>query len=84
MEFPSDEATFSNDEVFMVGSSLLVQGIYTEQAKHASVYFPREQSWYDLRTGVVYKGGVTHKLEVTEETIPVFQRELVCIHVDEK
>ena len=30
MEFPSDEATFSNDEAFMVGSSLLVQGIYTE------------------------------------------------------
>jgi hypothetical protein len=30
MEFPSDEATFSNEEAFMVGSSLLVQGIYTE------------------------------------------------------
>ena len=30
MEFPSDETTFSNDEAFMVGSSLLVQGIYTE------------------------------------------------------
>ncbi|KAK7410934.1 hypothetical protein VNO78_02172 [Psophocarpus tetragonolobus] len=74
MEFPSDEATFSNDEAFMVGSSLLVQGIYTERAKHASVYLPGEQSWYDLRTGAVYKGGVTHKLEVTEESIPVFQR----------
>ncbi|EXB31245.1 Neutral alpha-glucosidase AB [Morus notabilis] len=30
MEFPSDKATFSNDEAFMVGNSLLVQGIYTE------------------------------------------------------
>lgn len=30
MEFPADEATFSNDEAFMVGSSLLVQGIFTE------------------------------------------------------
>jgi alpha 1,3-glucosidase len=30
MEFPSDEATFSNDEAFMVGNSILVQGIYTE------------------------------------------------------
>uniref|UniRef100_A0A2P2MUY6 Probable glucan 1,3-alpha-glucosidase n=1 Tax=Rhizophora mucronata TaxID=61149 RepID=A0A2P2MUY6_RHIMU len=30
MEFPSDEATFSNDEAFMVGGSLLVQGIYSE------------------------------------------------------
>ena len=30
MEFPSDEAAFSNDEAFMVGNSLLVQGIYNE------------------------------------------------------
>ncbi|KAK7316926.1 hypothetical protein RJT34_00747 [Clitoria ternatea] len=74
MEFPSDEDTFTNDEAFMVGNSLLVQGIYTERAKHASVYLPGKQSWYDLRTGTVYKGGVTHKLEVTEENIPAFQR----------
>ncbi|CAL0319739.1 unnamed protein product [Lupinus luteus] len=74
MEFPSDKATFSNDEAFMVGNSLLVQGIYTEGAKHTSVYLPGKESWYDLRTGTVYKGGVTHKLEVTEESIPAFQR----------
>ncbi|KAI9087035.1 hypothetical protein K1719_030996 [Acacia pycnantha] len=43
MEFPSDEATFSNDEAFMVGNSLLVQGIYTERAKHVSVYLPGRQ-----------------------------------------
>ncbi|KAI9114330.1 hypothetical protein K1719_014558 [Acacia pycnantha] len=74
MEFPSDEATFSNDEAFMVGNSLLVQGIYTEQAKHVSVYLPGKQPWYDLRTGTVYKGGLTHKLKATEESIPAFQR----------
>ncbi|CBI17232.3 unnamed protein product, partial [Vitis vinifera] len=74
MEFPSDKATFSNDEAFMVGNSLLVQGIYTEQVKHASVYLPGGQSWYDLRTGIIYKGGTAHKLEVSEETIPAFQR----------
>lgn len=34
MEFPSDEATFSNDEAFMVGSGLLVQGVYTEVLLH--------------------------------------------------
>ncbi|XP_010270270.1 PREDICTED: probable glucan 1,3-alpha-glucosidase [Nelumbo nucifera] len=74
MEFPSDEATFSNDEAFMVGNSIFVQGIYTEHARHASVYLPAGQSWYDLRTGVAYKGGVTHKLEVSEESIPAFQK----------
>ncbi|KAK9291916.1 hypothetical protein L1049_019868 [Liquidambar formosana] len=74
MEFPSDEVTFSNDEAFMVGNSLLVQGIYTERAKHASVYLPGEQSWYDIRTGTAYKGGKIHKLEISEESVPAFQR----------
>ncbi|KAM7267039.1 hypothetical protein ACFE04_009205 [Oxalis oulophora] len=74
MEFPSEEATFNNDEAFLVGSSILVQGVYTKDAKHASVYLPGKESWYDLRTGKAYKGGITHKLEVSEESIPAFQR----------
>lgn len=74
MEFPGDEKTFTNDEAFMIGNGLLVQGIYTEKAKHVSVYLPGEESWYDLRSGTAYKGGLTHKLEASEEGIPAFQR----------
>ncbi|XP_057970208.1 probable glucan 1,3-alpha-glucosidase [Malania oleifera] len=74
MEYPYDETTFGNDEAFMVGNSLLVQGIYTEHAKRASVYLPGEESWYDLRTGAAYRGGMTHELDVSEEAIPSFQR----------
>ncbi|KAK6923487.1 Glycoside hydrolase family 31, N-terminal domain [Dillenia turbinata] len=74
MEFPYDEATFSNDEAFMVGKSLLVQGIFTEKAKSVNVYMPGEQAWYDLRTGITYKGASNHKLGVSEESIPAFQR----------
>ncbi|PKI31687.1 hypothetical protein CRG98_047897 [Punica granatum] len=74
MEFPSDETTFKNDEAFMVGNSLLVQGIFIEQAKHVSVYMPGKESWYDVRTGATYSGGSTHKLEALEESIPAFQR----------
>lgn len=39
-----------------------------------SVYFPGKQSWYDFRTGTIYKGGVTHQIEVFEEGIPTFQK----------
>ncbi|KAJ4838179.1 putative glucan 1,3-alpha-glucosidase [Turnera subulata] len=74
MEFPSDEATFNNDEAFMVGSGILVQGIYSERAKHVSVYLPGNEAWYDLRTGTAYKGGKSHKLQVSEESVPAFQR----------
>lgn len=105
MEFPDDEETYSNDEAFMVGNSLLVQGIYTavrplsdffsqihfcfilslittnfnneiwhQQTKQVSVYLPGEQSWYDLRTGTAYKGGKSYNLEVSDDSIPSFQR----------
>nr|XP_016496210.1 PREDICTED: probable glucan 1,3-alpha-glucosidase [Nicotiana tabacum] len=74
MEFPGDEKSFSNDEAFMVGNGLLVQGIYTERAKHVSVYLPGDESWYDLRSGFAYKGGQTHKYEVSEDSVPSFQR----------
>lgn len=74
MEFPDDESTFSNDEAFMVGSSLLVQGIFTERAKHVSIYLPEGQSWYSLSSGTAYKGGSSYKIEVMEECVPAFQR----------
>ncbi|XP_012844831.1 PREDICTED: probable glucan 1,3-alpha-glucosidase [Erythranthe guttata] len=74
MEFPSDEKTFSNDEAFMVGNSLLVQGIYTQGAKHAEVYLPGYQPWYDFKNGNSYKGGETYKLDVLEDSVPSFIR----------
>ncbi|XP_010546305.1 PREDICTED: probable glucan 1,3-alpha-glucosidase [Tarenaya hassleriana] len=74
MEFPHDEATFSNDEAFMVGNGLLIQGIYSKGAKQASVYLPGKESWYEMRSGKIYAGSKTHKVEVSEESIPAFQR----------
>ncbi|CAA7034893.1 unnamed protein product [Microthlaspi erraticum] len=74
MEFPQDEATFSNDEAFMVGNGLLVQGVYTKGTTHASVYLPGKESWFDLRNGKPYIGGKTYKMDAPEESIPAFQR----------
>lgn len=47
---------------------------YYQRERHASVYLPGKQSWYDLRTGAVYKGGKTHKMDVSEESVPAFLR----------
>ncbi|KAM1818369.1 hypothetical protein PS2_000153 [Malus domestica] len=74
MEFPSEETTFSNDEAVMIGNSLLVQGIYAERARHASLFLPGKELWYDTKTGVAYKGGKIYKLDVNEESVPAFQR----------
>lgn len=41
MEFPSDEGTFGTDEAFMVGNSILVQGIYSEVISQYLNLYPR-------------------------------------------
>ncbi|PWZ53232.1 putative glucan 1,3-alpha-glucosidase [Zea mays] len=74
LEFPDDKETYNNGEAFMVGPSLLAQGIYEEGQKSVSVYLPGKESWYDLRNGSPYKGSATHKLQVLEDSIPSFQR----------
>lgn len=74
MEFPEEEMTFAMDKECMVGSSLLIHGVYTEGATLESVYLPGEEPWYDVKTGATFSGGDYHKIPVTMESIPVFQR----------
>ncbi|KAJ0961180.1 hypothetical protein J5N97_000864 [Dioscorea zingiberensis] len=74
VEFPNDKETYNNADAFMIGSNLLIQGIYEEGQKSVSVYLPGKQSWYNLKTGVGYAGGMTHKFDVSEDCIPSFQR----------
>uniref|UniRef100_A0A1D1Z7Q4 Probable glucan 1,3-alpha-glucosidase n=1 Tax=Anthurium amnicola TaxID=1678845 RepID=A0A1D1Z7Q4_9ARAE len=74
LEFPDDQETYNNGDAFMIGNSLLVQGIYEQGQKSVSVYLPGKQSWYDLRNGAAYAGGKSHKLEVSEDSIPSFQK----------
>lgn len=74
MEFPEEEMTFAMDKACMVGSSLLIHGVYTEGATSESVYLPGKETWYDVKTGATFLGGDYHKIPVTIESIPVFQR----------
>lgn len=53
---------------------IVFQMFFYQRAKRTSVYLPGGQSWYDFRTGSVYKGGMTYNLDVSEENIPAFQR----------
>ncbi|WOK93069.1 hypothetical protein Cni_G01762 [Canna indica] len=74
LEFPADKETYDNGEAFMVGPSLLVQGIYEKNQKSISVYLPSGSSWFNLRNGVKLDGGASHKLDVSEDGVPSFQR----------
>lgn len=73
IHFHSQQCSFLNQPLFF---SLLPESSYLsmQKAKYVSVYLPGEESWYDLRSASVYKAGHTHKYEVSQDSIPSFQR----------
>ncbi|KAG6552344.1 hypothetical protein Mapa_006198 [Marchantia paleacea] len=74
MEYPKEIETFAMDDQFLLGSDLLVHGVYSERASSEEVYFPGSQMWFDVRTGASYSGGHTVKVPVIPESIPAYQR----------
>lgn len=78
-DFAADARLLANEEAFMVGRALLVQGIYEEGHAAAEVTLPEGALWFDRRDGAPVEG---HSLPVHvsgfahEEGggVPVFQR----------
>ncbi|XP_060557069.1 neutral alpha-glucosidase AB-like isoform X2 [Ruditapes philippinarum] len=75
VEYPTDKDTFSMDDEFLIGSSLLVKPITEAGQTGTQVYFPGEgQVWYDVETFRPYPGKQTTYVEAPLSKIPVFQR----------
>ena len=45
-----------------------------EGATSISVYLPGSQYWYDIKTRAVHTGGNHYKLDVSDESLPAFQK----------
>jgi alpha 1,3-glucosidase len=58
----------------VITHNLFVYIIFMQGQKSVSVYLPGKELWYDLRNGSPYKGSMSHKLQVLEDSIPSFQR----------
>lgn len=73
-EFSDDEETFSIDNEFLVGDSLLVRPVTESSVTQVDVYFPgKENVWYDVDTYEVHNHGRVN-IPVTYTKIPVYQR----------
>jgi alpha-glucosidase len=72
--FPTDTNTFSEDQSFLLGPSLLVAPVITQGAVSRTVYFPQGASWFDYYTDAVHTGGSTATVNAPLDTIPVFVR----------
>lgn len=67
-EFPNDKTSWTIDDEYMFGDSLLVAPIFEEAKNNRQVYLPPGE-WIDYQTGKIYQG--EKWLEITAGEIPV-------------
>jgi alpha-glucosidase len=72
--FPSDAQTYSQDQEFMLGPSLLVAPVIQQGATARVVYLPAGSNWIDYYSDTNYSGGQNVTVNAPLERIPVFVR----------
>jgi alpha-glucosidase len=72
--FPQDQNTYSQDQEFMLGPSLLIAPVSVEGATIRTVYLPAGSSWTEVHSGVSYSGGQQITAAAPLDAIPVFAR----------
>jgi oligosaccharide 4-alpha-D-glucosyltransferase len=61
-------------ETYLWGNDFLVTPITKSNVKTTSVYFPKNNNWFDFYSDATYLGGTTSQIKVLEENIPTFVR----------
>ncbi|KAI7861897.1 glycosyl hydrolases family 31-domain-containing protein [Spinellus fusiger] len=74
MEFPEDEALFTTQDQFMVGSSILVKPVTTEGAVTTDIYFAGDQPWYDITSYEKIQHHGTLVVDAPLHKIPAYYR----------
>lgn len=72
MDYSNDPNTWSVDDEYMMGDSLLVAPMFTGE-KERSVYLPTGK-WYSFYDGKEYEGNKKHQITMGIERIPIFVR----------
>jgi alpha-glucosidase (family GH31 glycosyl hydrolase) len=72
-EFQDDEETYTIEDEFMVGPSILVAPVLEKGARKRDIYLPGGK-WYDYYDKKVYNGGRRITYEVPLDKLPLFVR----------
>jgi alpha-D-xyloside xylohydrolase len=75
VDFPDDEHAWRIEDQFMFGPDLLIAPVLEKGASTRDVYLPPGRSWINASTGEQNEGGMTLRLPVSLDHIPVFVRE---------
>ncbi len=75
MDFSHDRNVYDIHDQYLFGPALMVCPVYEFEARQRDVYLPSGTGWYDIYTGIYYKGGQRITADASLERIPVFVRE---------
>ncbi|WP_308991029.1 TIM-barrel domain-containing protein [Mariniflexile litorale] len=81
MDFANDKNVENISDQFMFGSSIMVNPVYSYQARNRTVYFPAGTNWFDFYTGEYIKGGQDKNVDAPYERIPLYIKEGAIIPV---
>lgn len=73
-EEPDNKALLSISETYLWGNDFLVTPITKAGINSTSIYFPKNNNWFDFYTDEKQVGGTTKNVTVVENHIPVFVR----------
>ena len=73
-EEPTNEKLQTVCETYLWGNDFLVHPITKSGEKTATIYFPKNNNWFDFYTDKKFLGGSTSEVKVDENTIPTFVR----------
>ncbi len=75
MEFQDDPKVYSIDNQFMLGESLMVCPVSSNnRIATVKIYLPAGERWMDFNTGYIYDGGQTIEYTCSASTLPLFVR----------
>lgn len=73
-EEPNNAKLQTMSETYLWGTDFLVTPITKPGCTETSIYFPKNNNWFDFYSNQKQEGGVTSKVNVLEDHIPVYVR----------
>ncbi len=73
-EEPDNKLLSTICETYLWGNDFLVTPITKSAVTSTSVYFPKNNNWFDFYSGQQYPGGSAKMIPVSDDYIPVFVR----------
>ena len=73
--YPTDANATNVEDEYMLGDDILVAPVFAPGVTVQNVYLPGNETWREIATGRIYKGGQTVIAKATLDTIPVFVKD---------